>query len=99
MALGRRCDTGCESWPDSDRYKTCPVCGEEATRFKNLQPLTQQEANQREFELYYERWNEQHDPARLAGDAPDARGRFAPLGTVGPPFVPALLDPPAGPAS
>ena len=90
MAWGRRCDVGCESWPDSDRYKTCPICNEEATRFSNLQPLTQEEANAREFELFYERWDGEHDPSRLAADAPDARGSFAP--------VEARLATPPGPA-
>ena len=77
MAVGRRCDVGCESWPDSDNYKTCPVCGEETTRFSNLKPLTQPEANAREFELFYERWDADRSPDRLAPDAPDARGVYA----------------------
>lgn len=79
MALGRRCDAGCESWPDTEKYKTCPVCGEQTTRFRNLEPLTQKEANAREFELFYERWDADHDPGRLDSDAPNAAGPFAHL--------------------
>jgi hypothetical protein len=77
MALGRRCDSGCESWPDTEKYAKCPVCGEKTKRFSNLEPLTQKEANAREFELFYERWDAEHDPSRLEADAPDARGPFA----------------------
>jgi hypothetical protein len=55
VALGRRCDPGCESWPDDDRYKTCPLCGEETTRYRNLRPITQDEANELEFEAFYEK--------------------------------------------
>lgn len=77
MAVGRRCAAGCESWPDTGKYNKCPVCGEPTTRFSNLSPLTQKEANIREFDLFYERWDEEHDPDRLAADAPDARGPFA----------------------
>lgn len=74
--LGRRCDQGCESWPDDDRYKFCFLCGEKTTRYSNLQPLTIEEANRVEFDLYYKRWDEQHPSARLAPDAPNAAGRF-----------------------
>jgi hypothetical protein len=54
MAMGRRCDTGCASWPDDPRYRQCPICGEFTTRYSNLQPLDDDEATQREFEAYYE---------------------------------------------
>lgn len=53
MAWGRRCDLGCESWPDDDRYVNCPVCGEPTTRFSNLRPLSPSEANHAEFEAHY----------------------------------------------
>ena len=57
MAWGRRCDVGCESWPDDDAYDECPVCGEPTVRFSNLRPLDETEARtlrlQLEFEHYY----------------------------------------------
>ena len=56
MALGRRCDAGCESWPDEKQYATCPLCGEATTRFRNLQPLEPEEARQRVFDVFYEGW-------------------------------------------
>lgn len=43
---GRRCDIGCESWPDSDDYNVCPVCGEETTRYGNVVPLSEQDARE-----------------------------------------------------
>lgn len=54
MAWGRRCDLGCESWPDEDQYTVCPLCGDPAERFSNLEPLTPSEAKHRRFEAYYE---------------------------------------------
>lgn len=57
MAWGRRCDVGCESWPDDDAYETCPVCGEPTERFSNLRPISDEEARSMrltlEFEQYY----------------------------------------------
>lgn len=59
MAWGRRCDIGCESWPDDTAYKECPICGMETTRFSNLIPLDEAEAKAAkarvEFEAYYEK--------------------------------------------
>lgn len=57
---GRRCDLGCESWPDEMLYLKCPICGEETTRFSNLRPLPEDEAKSillhKQFETYYERY-------------------------------------------
>jgi hypothetical protein len=57
--LGRRCDLGCESWPDSEEFSVCVRCGGETTRFSNLQPLTLEEARSIkahvDFNDYYER--------------------------------------------
>jgi hypothetical protein len=78
MAWGRRCGMGCESWPDDNAYKVCPICGEKAPRYKNLEPLTPEEAAHAAFEHFYSKWDEDHDPGRLYADAPDARGKFAP---------------------
>ena len=54
---GRRCDLGCESWPDNEAFKKCLRCGGETTRFSNLQPLTLEEATkllrEAQFNAYY----------------------------------------------
>lgn len=68
MAWGRRCDLGCESWPDDDIFDTCPVCGEETERFSNLRPLSEEEATSLRlhlsFEDFYETWcNDVGQPA------------------------------------
>jgi hypothetical protein len=54
MAWGRRCDLGCESWPDDDIYETCPVCGEPAERFSNLRPLSEKDARSLRLHLAFE---------------------------------------------
>lgn len=65
MAWGRRCDIGCESWPDDLAYKECPICGQETTRFSNLIPLDKIEAEDAmkriAFEAYYEKHCEDLD--------------------------------------
>lgn len=65
MAWGRRCDLGCESWPDDKRYDKCPSCGRETTRYSNLRPLDKLEALFAEFEAFYEDWDNEHDADRL----------------------------------
>lgn len=80
MAWGRRCDLGCESWPDDDKYKKCPVCGDKTTRYTNLDPISEEDAAHVLFEHFYEKWDAEHDAARLEGDAPDARGKYASSG-------------------
>jgi hypothetical protein len=57
---GRRCDLGCASWPDSDDYSICPVCGEETTRLVNLMPLDENEAMIRRSEALFEDFYEKH---------------------------------------
>jgi hypothetical protein len=56
---GRRCDLGCESWPDLLEFQTCVRCGSETTRFSNLRPLSVEEARkiarEIEFNAFYER--------------------------------------------
>ena len=65
MAWGRRCDLGCESWPDDKEYDPCPVCGQEAKRFSNLRPLEDDEARKQkariDFEAYYEKYCEERN--------------------------------------
>jgi hypothetical protein len=55
---GRRCDLGCESWPDADEFSKCLRCGGPTTRYSNLQPLSLAEARSIkrhvEFERFYE---------------------------------------------
>lgn len=58
MAWARRCDLGCETWPDEPVYKKCAVCGESTKRFSNAREseiLTASEAARLMFEDYYER--------------------------------------------
>lgn len=59
MAWGRRCELGCESWPDEALYAQCPECGEPTKRFRNLDPIAPDEAQSRllhiQFEKFYER--------------------------------------------
>jgi hypothetical protein len=58
VAQGRRCDIGCESWPDDERFKFCPICDEPTTVYNNVDPLDEDEAQSilrhSEFERYYE---------------------------------------------
>lgn len=58
MARGRRCDLGCESWPDERQYERCPACGEKTTVFTNLTVLSKEAAqsfvNNAAFEAFYE---------------------------------------------
>lgn len=60
MAVGRRCDIGCESWPNQELYARCPICGEATKVYTNLRPLSEKEAasilSHKEFEVYYERY-------------------------------------------
>lgn len=60
MAWGRRCALGCESWPDQMIYSTCPDCGGKTERARNLEPISEEEAEARlshvQFERYYERY-------------------------------------------
>jgi hypothetical protein len=71
---GRRCELGCESWPDTLEFKTCLRCGQPTERFSNLTPLSMDEArrllNQARFNAYYSRrCEERHIP--VAGALPD----------------------------
>ena len=90
MALARRCENGCETWPDHKRYRKCPVCGEATERLNKMKPMTQEEANAREFEVFYERWDADRPASRLEADAPDAAAGFRGVGGI----VAASADPP-----
>lgn len=56
---GRRCDMGCESWPDTTDFATCLRCGGATTRYSNLQPMDFDEAisllRHARFNRYYEK--------------------------------------------
>lgn len=73
MAWARRCDVGCETWPDDSDFKRCPVCGEKTDRFSNGRPLDMDEAQAikraREFEHFYARWCKDQDQP-VEGDLP-----------------------------
>lgn len=56
----RRCDIGCESWPDEPIFGTCSYCGEQTRRVANINPtITREEARNVKlhelFEQFYER--------------------------------------------
>ena len=57
---GRRCDNGCESWPDDDQYNICPVCQEETSKYSNLIPLDPEEAVEIAVRASFERYYEKH---------------------------------------
>lgn len=65
MALGRRCDLGCETWPDDDKFKVCPECGEKTKRYKGVNPITDEEAVPYLFEAFYQEWDEKMPETRL----------------------------------
>ena len=56
-ALARRCELGCESWPNLSAFETCPACGEATTLYREMEPLgiieAQRLKNDLEFETYY----------------------------------------------
>jgi hypothetical protein len=57
--LGRRCDMGCGTWPDKTIYSKCPTCGEPTTRYKDVDPMPDDEAQAillaSQFEAFYEK--------------------------------------------
>lgn len=57
---GRRCDVGCESWPDDDEYEVCPICGEDTTRYTNLTPISEDEAQTIKAYMFFEGYYEDH---------------------------------------
>jgi hypothetical protein len=55
--IGRRCEIGCETWPDTDDYEICPVCSRPTRRFRNVSPMNESEARHAHFEAFYEEWD------------------------------------------
>jgi hypothetical protein len=76
---GRRCDMGCESWPPTDAYKECPVCGEPTTIYTNLYPVAEDEAESRVNHLLFEDFYENEWPSLRA----DFESRHPELAVVG----------------
>lgn len=65
MAIGRRCDVGCLTWPDDKKYAKCPVCGEPTTRYSNLKVADADEINETLFDVFYKEWDERQPASRL----------------------------------
>lgn len=60
-AAGRRCDLGCESYPDDVAYKTCLVCGEPTRRLNNAWPMPADEAHTKLMRAKFEQWLDDHN--------------------------------------
>lgn len=68
---GRRCDLGCESWPDELIYQRCPTCGEKTTRYTNLYPVSDEEGRSAIRHEAFERFYEAHCRAQgISVDGP-----------------------------
>lgn len=66
MALGRRCDLGCLTWPDDKKkYDPCPICGEPTTRYRGVTVADEDEITQAMFEAFYKEWDERKPANRL----------------------------------
>lgn len=91
MAWGRRCDIGCETWPDQPIFAKCPECGEKTGRFRNLEPMDVDEAHSivrhKAFEHYYERRCAQRG-VTVDGPLPDDYGPLSRPGSGGVPESP-----------
>jgi hypothetical protein len=61
---GRRCDLGCESWPDEDDYAECAICGEPTKRYSNLRPAEPDEARSQVLHIRFEEFYEEYCEAR-----------------------------------
>lgn len=73
LRWGRRCDLGCESWPDELIYQKCPTCGEPTTRYSNLDPVSDEEGRAAIRVAAFERFYEAHCQERgipVEGDLP-----------------------------
>lgn len=62
-AAGRRCDMGCESYPDHADFSTCLVCGEPTRRLNNAWPMPEEEARSKLAHAKFEEWLEEQGRA------------------------------------
>lgn len=62
-AAGRRCDMGCESYPDHSDFSKCLVCGEPTRRLNNAWPMPEDEARSKLSHAKFEAWLEKHGRA------------------------------------
>lgn len=53
--IGRRCASGCLTWPDEGMYMRCPTCGEKTTRYRGVTVADQDEVDEAMFEAVYKR--------------------------------------------
>jgi len=84
--IGRRCNVGCETWPDDDKYEYCPVCREPTKRFSNMTPLDESEARAAAFEAFYAEWDKR--PAVRLKETPEETLRWDTLYPGGKPDEP-----------
>lgn len=91
MALGRRCGLGCETWPDEDKFKVCPSCGDKTIRYKGVSPITEEEAAPYLFEAFYQEWDEKMPDSRLQM-SPEESLKWDALFPNGRPSQPAPTD-------
>lgn len=75
--IGRRCEVGCETWPDDDQYERCPGCGKPTRRYRNMTPLDDSEARRAAFEYFYVEWDKR--PAVRLQETPEEKLRWEAL--------------------
>lgn len=64
----RRCTICANDYPSTNEYKTCPVCEERTSRFSNITPMPDDEARSIKLHAEFERYYEQRELAREAGN-------------------------------
>lgn len=65
QTFGRRCAMGCATWPDDERFKVCPACGQSTVKYRGVTPMDEDEANRYAFEAFYKEWDERMPDSRL----------------------------------
>ncbi len=69
----RRCIAGCETWPNTPIYHSCPVCLQPTRYVHDAIPIGHSEARHAAFEAHYRRHDQNADPARLQPGEEEAR--------------------------
>ncbi len=59
----RRCSMGCENWPNTEKYATCPLCDEPTRRVSSATPLSTEEAHSKKAHADFERYCDEHERA------------------------------------